>query len=68
MMWFMANRARYLIALALTMALGVPASAQDLRKGAAPIGDPYAAHAIVAQHGMVVAQEKNRGKHRRRCA
>ena len=36
----------------------VPASAQDQRRGAAPIGDPYAAHGIVAQHGLVVAQEK----------
>ena len=55
---FMANRRSLLIALGLTATLGMPASAQDLRKGAAPIGDPYAAHAVVAQHGMVVAQEK----------
>lgn len=45
-------------AVALAAALCVPANAQDIRHGAAPIGDPYAAHAVVAQHGMVVAQEK----------
>ena len=53
-------------ALVLTFALTVilasafhgPANAQDQRRGAAPIGDPYAAHGIVAQHGLVVAQEK----------
>jgi gamma-glutamyltranspeptidase/glutathione hydrolase len=62
MIWFMANTRRRIaglvISLALTAALGVPAGAQDLRRGAASIGDPYAAQAIVAQHGMVVAQEK----------
>jgi gamma-glutamyltranspeptidase / glutathione hydrolase len=42
----------------LAAALCVPANAQDIRHGAAPIGDPYAAHAVVAQQGMVVAQEK----------
>ena len=31
---------------------------QDQRHGTVPIGDPYAAHAVVAQHGMVVAQER----------
>jgi gamma-glutamyltranspeptidase/glutathione hydrolase len=40
------------------VAFGAPATAQDQRLGAAPIGDPYAARAVVAQHGMVVAQEK----------
>jgi len=62
MIWFMANRRRQLvglvISLALTAAFCVPAGAQDLRRGAASIGDPYAARAVVAQHGMVVAQEK----------
>jgi gamma-glutamyltranspeptidase/glutathione hydrolase len=48
----------HVVALALTAAFCVPAGAQDIRHGAAPIGDPYAAHAVVAHHGMVVAQEK----------
>ncbi|MEO6839435.1 MAG: gamma-glutamyltransferase, partial [Bradyrhizobium sp.] len=42
----------------LTAALCTPAFAQDQRAGTVPIGDPYAAQAVVAQHGMVVAQEK----------
>ena len=57
----MANRrglAGLVISLALAAVLCVPAGAQDLRRGAASVGDPYAAHAVVAQHGMVVAQEK----------
>jgi gamma-glutamyltranspeptidase/glutathione hydrolase len=62
MIWFMANRHRPLVtlvvALAVAAAFCVPAGAQDIRHGAASIGDPYAAHAVVAQHGMVVAQEK----------
>lgn len=62
MIWFMANRRRQLVALVVALALPaafcVPAGAQDIRRGAASIGDPYAAHAVVAQHGMVVAQEK----------
>jgi gamma-glutamyltranspeptidase / glutathione hydrolase len=62
MIWFMTNRrgrrAALVVTLALTAALWVPANAQDIRGGAAPIGDPYAAHAAVARHGMVVAQEK----------
>jgi gamma-glutamyltranspeptidase / glutathione hydrolase len=44
--------------LALTATLCGPTSAQDIRHGAAPIGDPYAARAVVTHHGMVVAQEK----------
>jgi gamma-glutamyltranspeptidase / glutathione hydrolase len=62
MIWFMANRRRQLVALVAALALPAafcaPAGAQDIRRGAASIGDPYAAHAVVAQHGMVVAQEK----------
>ena len=62
MMLFKAGLRRQLpavvAALALTAALCGPASAQDIRHGAAPIGDPYAAHAVVTHHGMVVAQEK----------
>ncbi|HEY0910251.1 MAG TPA: gamma-glutamyltransferase, partial [Bradyrhizobium sp.] len=46
------------VAIALAATLCLPAGAQDIRHGAAPIGDPYAAHAVVAEHGMVVAQEK----------
>ena len=44
--------------IALTAALCIPATAQDVRRGAPAMVDPYAAHAVVAQHGMVVAQEK----------
>jgi gamma-glutamyltranspeptidase / glutathione hydrolase len=42
----------------LAVAFCVPVHAQDQRHGTVPIGDPYAAHAVVAQHGMVVAQER----------
>jgi gamma-glutamyltranspeptidase / glutathione hydrolase len=52
------RRALVILAVAVTATRCVPASAQDVRRGAAPIGDPYAAHGVVAEHGMVVAQEK----------
>jgi gamma-glutamyltranspeptidase/glutathione hydrolase len=55
---FPALVATFVATLALTAILCGPASAQDIRRGAAPIGDPYAAHAVAAHHGMVVAQEK----------
>jgi gamma-glutamyltranspeptidase / glutathione hydrolase len=58
MIWFMADTRRQLAAITLTIMLCAPASAQDLRRGAARLGDPNAAHAVVAPHGMVVAQEK----------
>jgi gamma-glutamyltranspeptidase/glutathione hydrolase len=49
---------RFIAGIILTIAFCVPVHAQDQRHGTVPIGDPYAAHAVVAQHGMVVAQEK----------
>jgi gamma-glutamyltranspeptidase / glutathione hydrolase len=53
------SRPYWIIAgIMLTVAFCTPAMAQDQRAGAAPINDPYAAHAVVAQHGMVVAQER----------
>jgi gamma-glutamyltranspeptidase/glutathione hydrolase len=53
------SRPYWIIAgIMLTVAFCTPAMAQDQRAGAAPISDPYAAHAVVAQHGMVVAQER----------
>ena len=62
MMLFEASLRRQFPALVATLALIAtlcgPASAQDIRHGAAPIGDPYAARAVIAHHGMVVAQEK----------
>ncbi len=58
-MRFLPSLPRWIIAnILLMVAFGAPATAQDQRLGAAPIGDPYAARAVVAQHGMVVAQEK----------
>jgi gamma-glutamyltranspeptidase/glutathione hydrolase len=35
-----------------------PVSAQDQRSSAEPLPNPHSTHAVVAQHGMVVAQEK----------
>ena len=49
------NRRIVLASLAL-IAAGVPAVAQDFRSGYAPA--PNTSHAVAAQHGMVVAQEK----------
>ncbi len=60
MIWFLADGRRQFAVMmfALTVTLCIPASAQDVRRGAPALGDPYAAQAVVAQHGMVVAQEK----------
>ena len=62
MMLFEASLRRQFPALVATLALIAtlcgPASAQDIRHGAAPIGDPYAARAAIAHHGRGVAQEK----------
>jgi gamma-glutamyltranspeptidase / glutathione hydrolase len=60
MIWFLADGRRQFAVMmfALTATLCIPASAQDIRRGAPAFGDPYAAQAVVAQHGMVVAQEK----------
>src|SRR6201992_1527379 len=60
MIWLLADGRRQFAVMmfALTATLCIPASAQDIRRGAPALGDPYAAQAVVAQHGMVVAQEK----------
>ena len=58
MIRFIASRPTQIAALAVVAALCTPARAQDQRVGAPPIIDPYAARAVTAQHGMVVAQEK----------
>jgi gamma-glutamyltranspeptidase/glutathione hydrolase len=58
MIGFLADRRVKFVMVALTAALLAPASAQDVRRGAPAMGDPYAAKAVVAHHGMVVAQEK----------
>jgi gamma-glutamyltranspeptidase / glutathione hydrolase len=58
MIWFFAHKRRQFAVIALTLALCIPATAQDVRHGAPAMGDPYAARAVVAKHGMVVAQEK----------
>src|SRR5258708_8341023 len=47
-----------LVAAVLVAALGVPAAAQEQRRGSYMPPAADAIHAIVAEHGMVVAQEK----------
>jgi gamma-glutamyltranspeptidase/glutathione hydrolase len=58
MIWFAAERRRIFAAILLMLACCVPATAQEQRRGfyAPPAAD--ARHAVVAEHGMVVAQEK----------
>jgi gamma-glutamyltranspeptidase/glutathione hydrolase len=57
-MSFLAERRWVLATILLVVAYCVPAAAQDQRRGSytPPAGD--AIHAIAAEHGMVVAQEK----------
>ncbi|MDP1869103.1 MAG: gamma-glutamyltransferase, partial [Bradyrhizobium sp.] len=54
MVSFTAERRSLLAAIALVVALGVPAGAQE-RREYIPAG---AGHAVSSEHGMVVAQEK----------
>ncbi len=53
-----ATRCRRLAAVALVVALCVPAAAQEARRGAYTPPAADAIHAIFAEQGMVVAQEK----------
>ncbi|MDO9562775.1 MAG: gamma-glutamyltransferase, partial [Bradyrhizobium sp.] len=54
MVSFTAERRSLFAAIALVVALGLPAAAQE-RREYIPAG---AGHAVSAEHGMVVAQEK----------
>ncbi len=54
---FKAERHRIVAAWLLVVAFSVPAAAQE-RRGAYTPPAPDAIHAVVAEHGMVVAQEK----------
>ena len=56
MISFIAERRRLLVAIALIAAFCVPAGAQERRDYLPPRAD--AVHAVAAEHGMVVAQEK----------
>ena len=58
MTWFGAERRRIFAGILLFVALCVPAAAQEQHRGAytPPVAD--AIHAVVAEHGMVLAQEK----------
>jgi gamma-glutamyltranspeptidase/glutathione hydrolase len=55
---FRAERHRIVAAILLSVAFCLPATAQEQRRGfyTPPVAD--AIHAVVAEHGMVVAQEK----------
>src|SRR5258707_4774251 len=57
-MMLLTKRRWMLAAILLVVAYGLPAAAQEQRRGfyTPPAGD--AIHAVVAEHGMVVAQEK----------
>jgi gamma-glutamyltranspeptidase / glutathione hydrolase len=57
MILFKANRCRLSVALALLVAFCLPASAQQERREYIPTSSD-GAHAVLAEHGMVVAQEK----------
>ncbi|MDB5637823.1 MAG: gamma-glutamyltransferase [Bradyrhizobium sp.] len=56
MISFMAEPRRIVAAILLFVAFCIPAAAQERRSYAPPAAD--AIHAVVAEHGMVVAQEK----------
>src|SRR6202789_3036322 len=49
---------RIFVATVLTLACCLPVIAQEQRRGAYMPPAPGTAHAVVAEHGMVVAQEK----------
>jgi gamma-glutamyltranspeptidase/glutathione hydrolase len=49
---------RMAAAFVLLLVVSIPASAQDQRQSAEPLPNPRMIHAVVAQHDMVVAQEK----------
>jgi gamma-glutamyltranspeptidase/glutathione hydrolase len=56
MVSFTAERRRFLAAIALVAAFCLPAGAQERREYLPPAADTI--HAVAAEHGMVVAQEK----------
>ena len=58
MVFFKADRRRIFAGLVLLVASCLPAAAQDQRRGAYMPPAADAIHAVVAEHGMVVAQEK----------
>src|SRR6202167_6197870 len=49
---------RIFVATALTLACCLPVIAQEQRRGAYMPAAPGTVHAVIAEHGMVVAQEK----------
>ena len=53
-----ANLGRKAAAFILTVIFCISASAQDQRQSAEPLPNPRTTHAVLAQHDMVVAQEK----------
>src|SRR5258708_305369 len=56
MISFMAERRRIVAAILIVVAFCIPAAAQERGSYTPPAAD--AIHAVVAEHGMVVAQEK----------
>jgi gamma-glutamyltranspeptidase / glutathione hydrolase len=58
MNWFKAERRRIFAGLVLVVACCVPAGAQEQRRGFYAPAAADTVHAVVAEHGMVVAQEK----------
>ena len=57
-MSFLTERRWILATILLVVAYGVPAAAQEQRRGFYTPPASEAIHAVVAEHGMVVAQEK----------
>jgi gamma-glutamyltranspeptidase/glutathione hydrolase len=58
MTWITAERRRIFAGLLLVVACRLPAAAQDQRRGFYAPPAAGAIHAVTAEHGMVVAQEK----------
>jgi gamma-glutamyltranspeptidase/glutathione hydrolase len=58
MTWLMAERRRIFAGILLALACCIPAAAQEQRRGFYTPPPAEAIHAVAAEHGMVVAQEK----------
>src|SRR5712672_60998 len=58
MIFLAAKRCSIFAAIALFVACGMPAGAQEQRRGFYTPPATDASHAVAAEHGMVVAQEK----------
>jgi gamma-glutamyltranspeptidase/glutathione hydrolase len=58
MAFLTAERPRLFAGILLAVAFCVPAAAQEARRGSYTPAAPGAVHAVAAEHGMVVAQEK----------